>query len=208
MFGGSAEILVILVVALVVVGPARLPDLIRGFGKALSEFRRMSSDVKATLEREIERAEEIKRIDEIKKELFDEVDKTKESLGDVAQTVTGQADAIAEAEQSPHNDPGAAQAGLEHGDALQTGSTLSAAGHDVSGQPAGEHDPASQTVASHPPAEQATVEPAPAGENHSRPDPAGAGEAPKVWATSPAQHSTADPSQPGPAADREDKPHA
>lgn len=71
MFGiGSTEILIILIVALVLIGPQKLPDLMRSVGKGLSEFRRMSSDVKSTLEREIEKADEAKRIEETKKELF------------------------------------------------------------------------------------------------------------------------------------------
>lgn len=41
MFGiGTSELLVILVVALIVVGPQRLPEIARGLGKALGELRR------------------------------------------------------------------------------------------------------------------------------------------------------------------------
>jgi Tat protein translocase TatB subunit len=43
---GPAEILVILVVALIVLGPKRLPEAGRQVGKALSEVRRWSADVK------------------------------------------------------------------------------------------------------------------------------------------------------------------
>ena len=43
---GPAEILVILVVALIVLGPKRLPEAGRQVGKALAEVRRWSSDVK------------------------------------------------------------------------------------------------------------------------------------------------------------------
>ena len=39
------ELLVILVVALVVLGPQRLPELARHLGKALAEFRRQTSDI-------------------------------------------------------------------------------------------------------------------------------------------------------------------
>ena len=44
---GPAEILVVLVVALIVLGPNRLPDAARSLGKAMAEFRRMSSGVQA-----------------------------------------------------------------------------------------------------------------------------------------------------------------
>lgn len=43
------EILVILVVALVVVGPSKLPESGRQVGKALAEFRRWSSGVQSEL---------------------------------------------------------------------------------------------------------------------------------------------------------------
>src|SRR5207247_8999638 len=46
MFGiGMPERLVILVVALVVLGPKRLPEVARSLGKAMAEFRRQTADV-------------------------------------------------------------------------------------------------------------------------------------------------------------------
>jgi len=52
MFGiGTPELLVILVVALVVLGPKRLPEVARALGKGLAELRKATSGVAAELER-------------------------------------------------------------------------------------------------------------------------------------------------------------
>lgn len=51
MFGiGPSELLVILVIALLVLGPRRLPELARSLGKALGEFRRATADISTELE--------------------------------------------------------------------------------------------------------------------------------------------------------------
>lgn len=54
---GFPELIVIFVVALLVFGPRRLPELGRSLGRGLAEFRRASSDLKNSIEREIEAAE-------------------------------------------------------------------------------------------------------------------------------------------------------
>ena len=43
---GTPELLVILIVALLVVGPQRLPELSRQLGRGLREFRKIQDDVK------------------------------------------------------------------------------------------------------------------------------------------------------------------
>ena len=51
---GPAEIMVILVIALIVLGPKRLPEAGRQVGKALAEVRRWSSDVKSEIRNAVE----------------------------------------------------------------------------------------------------------------------------------------------------------
>src|SRR6266705_2944734 len=54
---GVQEMIVIFVVALVLFGPKKLPELGRTIGKAITEFRRASNDLKATFEREMQTLE-------------------------------------------------------------------------------------------------------------------------------------------------------
>jgi TatA/E family protein of Tat protein translocase len=54
---GLPELLVIFIVALIVFGPKKLPELTRSLGRGINEFKRASNELKNTLDEEI-RAEE------------------------------------------------------------------------------------------------------------------------------------------------------
>ena len=54
---GPQEMIVIFLVALVLFGPKKLPELGKTIGKALTEFRRASNDLKSTFEREMHNLE-------------------------------------------------------------------------------------------------------------------------------------------------------
>lgn len=58
---GFPELMMIFVVALIIFGPKRLPDIGRSIGKAMGEFRRATNDLKSTLEEEV-RLEERKSV--------------------------------------------------------------------------------------------------------------------------------------------------
>lgn len=63
MFGiGMPELIIILVIALVVIGPQKLPDMARSLGKGLAEFKRASNDLRRNVEEEAAAAEEKERI--------------------------------------------------------------------------------------------------------------------------------------------------
>ncbi|MFQ6083801.1 MAG: TatA/E family twin arginine-targeting protein translocase [Candidatus Aminicenantia bacterium] len=76
MFGniGFPEIIIILIIALLIFGPKKLPEIGRSIGRALSEFRKTSNEIKTKIEEEIQ-AEEFQ---EIKKELDEEIKKNEE----------------------------------------------------------------------------------------------------------------------------------
>ena len=70
MFGiGMPELIVIAVIALLVVGPKKLPDLAKSLGKGLTEFRKATESATETLKESL-------HVDDIKQD----VDEIKESL--------------------------------------------------------------------------------------------------------------------------------
>ncbi len=66
---GVQEMILIFIVALVLFGPKKLPELGRTIGKALTEFRRASNDLKASFEREMYNLEREAELEKTKAEL-------------------------------------------------------------------------------------------------------------------------------------------
>lgn len=50
---GMPELVIILVIALIVFGPRKLPELGRSLGRSLGEFKRASNELRNTLDEEI-----------------------------------------------------------------------------------------------------------------------------------------------------------
>jgi len=55
MFGsiGMPELIIIFVIALIIFGPRKLPELGKSLGKSLAEFKKASNELRNTLEEEI-----------------------------------------------------------------------------------------------------------------------------------------------------------
>lgn len=61
MFGiGLPELIIIMAIALIVIGPSKLPDLARALGKGMAEFRKATQEIKDSLDLD-EDIEEVKR---------------------------------------------------------------------------------------------------------------------------------------------------
>jgi sec-independent protein translocase protein TatA len=52
------ELIIILVIALIIFGPRKLPELGKSLGKSINEFKRASADLQNTLEQEIKLEEQ------------------------------------------------------------------------------------------------------------------------------------------------------
>lgn len=74
MFGiGMPELLVIMAIALIVIGPKKLPDLARSIGRALGEFKKATGELKSSLGVDEELSDVKHAFDDINQEIKDVV---------------------------------------------------------------------------------------------------------------------------------------
>jgi len=70
MFGiGMPEMILILAVALIVIGPKKLPDLAKSLGRAMGEFKKATSDLKESMEADTGLSEVKETINDINKDM-------------------------------------------------------------------------------------------------------------------------------------------
>ncbi len=127
MFGmGMPEILLILAIALIVIGPKKLPDLARSLGRAMGEFKRATNDFRETMEIDTD----LKGV----KEAFDDLNEGVKEKFDRA-TETPSPDV-------PSSDPSArgtgAEAGTDRSEPSETAEPEAAADDSRTRNPAGE----------------------------------------------------------------------
>jgi sec-independent protein translocase protein TatA len=68
MFGlGFPELLLIFVIALVVFGPKKLPEMGRSIGRALAEFKKASEEFQESIKAEMKEVEKASPLEELKK---------------------------------------------------------------------------------------------------------------------------------------------
>ncbi|MBW2603049.1 MAG: twin-arginine translocase subunit TatB [Deltaproteobacteria bacterium] len=92
MFGiGMPEMLLIFAIALIVIGPKKLPDLAKSLGRAFAEFKRATSELKESLEIDSELKDIKTTFNEMSSEIKEAVDvdvdmesKDQKSYGDSA----------------------------------------------------------------------------------------------------------------------------
>lgn len=64
---GMQELIIIFVIALIVFGPRKLPQLGKSLGRSIAEFKRASNELRSTLEQEI-------RVEETRKEIMEPIE--------------------------------------------------------------------------------------------------------------------------------------
>jgi len=66
---GSGEILLILLVAFLIFGPDKIPELARNIGKFINDIKRASEDIKTEISREADRKDREKRLAEYEEKM-------------------------------------------------------------------------------------------------------------------------------------------
>ena len=70
---GAGEIFLVVLAILLVFGPSKIPEIARGLGKFINEIKRASEDIKTEINREADRIDREKRLEEYKASLNEDM---------------------------------------------------------------------------------------------------------------------------------------
>ncbi len=84
---GSGEILLILLVAFLIFGPDKIPEMARNIGKFINDIKRASEDIKTEISREGDRKDREKRLAEYEAKLAMQQNEDPENIVDVKEEV-------------------------------------------------------------------------------------------------------------------------
>lgn len=108
---GFSEILLFGIIALIVLGPEKLPQAIRTAGRWYAQIRRLINNVQRDIEQELQLAEmreqmqkELARIKSIEQEMQTQLDQMQENLADINQSIHPNLDATQSDAAPRHTD--------------------------------------------------------------------------------------------------------
>lgn len=90
---GMQELIIIFVIALIVFGPRKLPQLGKSLGKSIAEFKRASNELRNTLEDEI-------RVEETRREIMEPIESIGREAREAVERAAREATEPSEAEEA------------------------------------------------------------------------------------------------------------
>lgn len=89
---GMQELIIIFVIALIVFGPRKLPQLGKSLGRSIAEFKRASNELRSTLEQEI-------RVEETRKDIMEPIESIRREADEMVRDATTAAEKEIDADE-------------------------------------------------------------------------------------------------------------
>ncbi len=157
---GMGEIVVLFILALLIFGPKKLPELGKTFGKGMAEFKKASNELKSTFQREMDSiSEEAKDVKTIARETQKDINTSyyDDNDDDYYSGYDYSSGSGASASPATGNSSGSVAEAAGSGDAASGTSTAAAVAQAESNPEPGEQSESDQPVAGVPEAEEAAA---------------------------------------------------